>query len=127
MLRGEIALSRGNLEDAVRELEAGWESQGRFIKASYYLGRESLAAILEKQGDLSRAIQILERRPERREAAFAGGAAYWHRNRLQLARLYRRVGRVEEARATEADLLRLLALADPDHPIRRELDRLKGS
>ena len=127
MLRGEIALSRGHLADAVRELEAGWESQGRFITASFYLGRESLAAILATRGDFSRAIQILERRPERREATFAGGAAYWHRNRLQLAELYRRVGRIEDARTVEAEVAKLLAFADADHPILLELQRLPRS
>jgi hypothetical protein len=46
------------------------------------------------------------------------------RNRLDLAKLYRSVGRVEEARAIEAELSKLLALADADHPILLELKRV---
>ncbi len=33
------------------------------------------------------------------------------------AELYRKVGREEEAQEIEGELLRLLAYADPDHPI----------
>ncbi len=53
--------------------------------------------------------------------------AYWLRTRLELAKLYRSVGRVDEARVVEADLRKLLALADPDHPILLELERLQKS
>ena len=37
------------------------------------------------------------------------------------AELYRKIGRDEEAREIEAELLKLLAYADPDHPILRQL------
>ena len=42
-----------------------------------------------------------------------------------MARLYRRVGRAEDALVIEADLLKLLALADADHPILRELKQIR--
>jgi hypothetical protein len=50
--------------------------------------------------------------------------AYWLRNRFALAKLYRGIGRVEDARVVEVELLALLALADADHPILLELQRL---
>ena len=46
------------------------------------------------------------------------------RVQMELAQLYRKVGREEEAQKIEAELLKLLAYADPDHPM---LVELKGS
>ena len=50
-------------------------------------------------------------------------APEWMKTQLRLARLYRKVGREQEAQKIEAELLRLLAYADPDHPILVELQR----
>jgi len=126
-----MALARGNLARAISELEKATTLFGDFggNGSGFQLSYESLATALRMKGDVPRAIQVLERASERKYQAVIDGAtgAHWMRNRLDLAKLYRSVGRVEEARATEADLRRLLALADSDHPIRRELDRLKGS
>jgi Flp pilus assembly protein TadD len=43
------------------------------------------------------------------------------RGRAQLARLYRKNGQFREAEAIEAQLLKLLAVADPDYPLLKEL------
>ena len=45
------------------------------------------------------------------------------RFRMELAQLYRKVGREEEAQKIEAELLKLLAYADPDHPMLVALQR----
>jgi serine/threonine-protein kinase len=127
-VRGEVALAHGHLADAIRELEeaADDSSYGPYIP-SVYLRRESLAAALVRKGDVPRAIQVLERKSDRRDSVTRGTtAAFWLRNRLQLAKLYRRVDRVEDAEAVEAELSTLLALADADHPILVELRR-RGS
>lgn len=42
---------------------------------------------------------------------------------MELAQLYRKVGREEEAQKIEAELLKLLAYADPDHPMLVALQR----
>ncbi len=127
VLRGEIALAHGHRAEAVRELEAAWEHvQLVLVPPSYYLGSESLAAILSRRGDVARAIQILERRPEEISLQWLGATpAYLMRNRLQLAKLYRHVGRAEDARAVEAELSKQLAFADPDHPTLAELRKLQ--
>jgi hypothetical protein len=39
------------------------------------------------------------------------------RNQLLLADIYRQVGRAEDARVVERDLLQALAAADPDYPM----------
>jgi hypothetical protein len=48
-----------------------------------------------------------------------GGVAlvYWIHARDELAELYRQTGRVEEAEAIDAELLKLLAVADREHPV----------
>jgi hypothetical protein len=68
---------------------------------------------------VKRAIEVLERASERRFQAVISNPAgtYWLRSRFELARLYRSIGRVDDARVVEADLEKLLALADADHPI----------
>jgi tetratricopeptide (TPR) repeat protein len=128
-VRGEIALVHGHLRDAIRDLEEAWRLYGDvYLPPGFYLGGESLATVLETTGDLPRAIQVLERRPEGFYAVSRGTTgAYWLRNRLQLAKLYRRVGRAADAQTVEAELSKLLAVADPDHPILIELRRLQGS
>jgi tetratricopeptide (TPR) repeat protein len=127
--RGEIALARGNRAVGIRELEEAWKLAGdRYYVPSYSLGREELAAVLAKQGDVPQAIRILERNPERFYAVISGTTgAYWLIDRWELAKLYRRVGRQQDARAVEAELSKLLALADSNHPIVRELQRLASS
>jgi len=127
---GEIALAGGDLAGAITELEKAMalDDRGGPKRPGFYLGSESLAAALEKTGDAPRAIEVIERHPERRDAVIGGSTgAYWLRNRLDLAKLYRRVGRLADARAVEAELSNLLSLADPGHPILLELERLQKS
>jgi tetratricopeptide (TPR) repeat protein len=122
---GEIALARGNLAAAVSDLERALDLFGEWEpnNPSFYLGSESLAAALVKRGDAPGAIKVLERASERRVQAVINNNSglYWLRIRLDLARLYRKAGREEDARAVEEDLSKLLAMADADHPIVREL------
>jgi tetratricopeptide (TPR) repeat protein len=127
---GEIAFAHGDLAGAITELETATAlDDGRGPKKpGFYLGSESLAAALAKSGDAPRAIEVLERHPERRDAVISGNTgAYWLRNRLELAKLYRGVGRMEDARAVEAELSTMLSLADADHPVLREIRRLQKS
>ena len=126
--RGELALARGEVDRGIAELEEGTRRVGEMGHQPSFLGSESLAAALKEKGDLAQAVQVLERASEKRpSAAFQLAGAFWLRNQFQLARLYREVGRAEDARKLERELLNLLALADPDHPILRELQRLRNS
>jgi hypothetical protein len=45
----------------------------------------------------------------------------WLRSYAQLARLYRKTGQDQKAIAVENRLLKLLAVADADHPLLKEL------
>ena len=126
-LIGEIALAEGNLDEAIRRFEAAARLRDkRFDPKGSLLGAGSFAAALKRKGQIQRAIEVLEQwqgefRP------FVTPGPFWQRNRLDLARLYRSVGRVAEARTIEAELLKRLALADDDHPILIELRRLSGA
>jgi tetratricopeptide (TPR) repeat protein len=118
---GEIALARGDLTAAISELEeaAKLAPEWNRDKPGFFLGSESLAAALRKKGDVDRAIQVLKRASERKFQAVINNnsGAYWLRSLSELASLYRGVGRVEDATAVEADLLKYLSVADADHPI----------
>ena len=51
-------------------------------------------------------------------------AFFWLRIQWQRAELLRKLGREREAREIEAELCKLLAYADADHAILRDLRRL---
>ena len=53
------------------------------------------------------------------------GATLWMRDQMDLARLYRRLGRLQDAEKVEDELRTLLAYADPDYPMLVELNRLR--
>jgi tetratricopeptide (TPR) repeat protein len=124
---GEIAFAEGNFAVAIGELEAAMRLENDWFRmqTGFYLGSESLAAALEKKGDIDGAIRALEQASDAKSQAVINQnwGAYWLRTRLELARAYRTAGRVEDARKVEADLQRLLAFADPEHPILRELQK----
>ncbi len=88
-----------------------------------YLGSDSLALAWLAQDEPSRAARVLD------EAAQALPVSIWNgffRLTLELrrAQVYRQLGRVVEAEQIEAGLRTLLAHADPDYVILRELKRL---
>ncbi len=43
------------------------------------------------------------------------------RTQARLADLYRRLGRIDEAKVIESELLQLLSVADDDHPMQRAI------
>lgn len=127
-LRGEVAMARGRTAEAIYELKKSQESSDIFGMASLFLGAESLASVLARQGDEEGAVRVLERASrQKRPAVFLWltNGGFWTRNQLLLAKQYRRVGRVAEADRIEAELTNLLAVADSDHPIVVELERLR--
>jgi serine/threonine protein kinase len=123
--QGELALAQRQSPNAIRHLTDSLKIAGTGpYEPPYFLAREALAMALVKSGSLSRAIEALEDQSGTPQAVENGSTgAYWLRNRLQLARLYRKAGRTDEAIAIEAELRRFLAFADSDHPILVELNR----
>ncbi len=125
--RGNLALARGQTEEAIQLLESAVEALRPWPDTSYFfLGSESLARAWEQQGNSHRALQVLEEAAQvtiRMYSTRAGmwPAVAWTENEFRRAQLYRKVGREKEARKVEAKLLKLLTYADPDHAILRQL------
>ena len=120
-VRGELARLEGRLGEAIPLLEEGLAEIRK--NGLFYLGSDSLALAWLAQGEPSRAARVLD------EAAQAvppvlGAGSFWLRLELRRVQVYRQLGRVEEAEQIEAGLRTLLAHADPDHVILRELTRL---
>jgi len=96
--------------------------------AAYFMGSEILAEAWRTQGNLGNAVQVLEDAAEKELLLLADQSspltgALWVRVQGLLAQLYREMGRDEDAGKIEAELRSLLAYADADHPILRQLDR----
>jgi tetratricopeptide (TPR) repeat protein len=124
---GEIALARGQRMHAIPLLQQGIRSaQSSCNWEGFYCGTESLATIYEQQGDLLAALGVLEQACREDELGGEAGnipRVFWLRDKAHLARLYRRLGRSEDAQKVESELSRLLAYADADHPILVQLRR----
>ena len=117
-VRGELARLEGRVGDAIPllELEQGQRS---------YLASDSLALAWLAQGEPSRAARVLDEAAQVSPVSPGTEAGFsWLTVELRRAQVYRQLGRVEEAEQIEAGLRKLLALADPDHVILRELKGL---
>ena len=89
------------------------------------LASESLALAWLAQGEPSRAARVLDEAAAQPLVTTIPNMAFaWLTVELRRAQVYRQLGRVEEAEQIEAGLRKLLAHADPDHVILRELKRL---
>lgn len=124
ILRGQIALARGRTEEAIGLLDEGISIVRTWGDGRFFLGSQALAEALERQGNLSRAVQVLEASSREKQRAVANGSAapqFWMWNEMRLAQLYRRMGRVAEAGRIEEELKRLMAVADADHAILADL------
>jgi tetratricopeptide (TPR) repeat protein len=129
ILRGELALARGDTAQAVRLFEDVLSRRPTpFGGGIIFFCYESLAKIYRKQGRLDDALHLLQQASARKPRTYSnplgssGTFAWnWMRTELQLADVYREMGRVSEAEKVEAKLSNLLTYADPDHPMLREL------
>lgn len=82
----------------------------------------NLADSLKELGALPRAIAALETFTTYRPELGTGEGYVWIRLRLKLSQVYRLSGRNRDAQLVEHELLGLLALADRDFPLRRQLE-----
>ncbi|MDA2931127.1 tetratricopeptide repeat protein [Acidobacteria bacterium AH-259-O06] len=118
---GILKFSRGNTAEGIEMLEGILQR----LPVWHFAASAILAEAYRLQGDLLAGIQLLEEASKKRPLLVGslGPPASWLRIKSQLADLYRDEGRYEDARKIEDELRRLLALADSDHPILRQLDR----
>lgn len=130
IMRGELARARGHTAEALPLLEKGFDQLPPLGLDTYFLAAASLADVYEQQGDSDKAIQVLTRAgEERRRAAYDSGFAtlLWMQDQVQLARLYRKLGRLDDARQIETQLRELLVYADKDHVILKQLAELDAA
>ena len=123
MVRGELARLEGRLGEAIPLLEEGL-AELRTNSSLFYLMSDSLALAWLAQDEPSRAARVLDEAAQAAPAPLLGAASFLLTVELRRAQVYRQLGRVEEAEQIEAGLRTLLAHADPDHVILRELKRL---
>ena len=128
VILGELARLEGRLGEAIPLLEEGLAELGTGDDVLQYLGSDSLALAWLAHGEPSRAarvVRVLDEAAARGVVSLpTGPGSLWLTVELRRAQVYRRLGRVEEAEQIEAHLRTLLAHADPDHVILRELKRL---
>jgi hypothetical protein len=107
------------LDRALPVLHQQWD-------ASFYAACESLAVAHVRVHRIADAVDALEHCSARKPpywGLFSGG--FWLKVKLQLATLYRELGRRDDAVVLERELLYYLAGADPDHPFLIDLRRLQ--
>jgi tetratricopeptide (TPR) repeat protein len=123
VVRAELALAKGETREAIPILEQGVHSIRNTGYPVFYLGSESLARLLEEEGELDKALQVLEAASAERTLALDSDVSpfFWLRIQLQLAEVYRKLDREQEAQEIEGELKELLKYADPDHAILRQL------
>jgi serine/threonine protein kinase/tetratricopeptide (TPR) repeat protein len=124
---GQLALAEERYDDAVGQFQLVARTDA--IIGSPALGRavRKLADALVPLGRTDEAIDLLERIPRARAVAGPSSGFEWLLVRDTLAELYLSTGRVADANRVDAELERLLAVADLDHPILRRLAERRHS
>lgn len=123
IVRGEIALRQGKNTEAIALIGQGYRAERANGTLLYFLAAEALADAYGKEGDRERALGVLEDASRQKGRTVQGSGAFWLHAYWQLAKLYRTAGRTGDASRVEAELRKMLAHADADHPILVEMQR----
>jgi tetratricopeptide (TPR) repeat protein len=120
---GQLALAEGRIAEAIRLLELSLTRDRVVGDPNRSRVARKLAQAFRAAGDLPRAVEALERDFRDRASRIAGAASGydWLKSADALADLYRVDGRVTDAERVEAEIRKLLAVADEDHPIARRM------
>jgi tetratricopeptide (TPR) repeat protein len=126
-VRAELLRLHGGYAEAVPLLQSDLDTLSRKHIVSAQARADQLATALEQSGDLQRALAVLETSSKTRNwiipvAMGVGYGAYWLRDQARLSAYYHRLGREAETRKIDAQLRKLLAVADSDDPILRQLN-----
>jgi DNA-binding winged helix-turn-helix (wHTH) protein len=127
VVRGEVALARGDTRGAEKLLASGTEAIRKSGTKTFFLGMESLSRILETKGDLTGAIQTAESASREKARMHEGIMDVWAWARVECLRaeLYRKADRTADAQNVESELRRLFVFADQDIPLVAGLVDLK--
>jgi len=128
IIEGEIALSRGRTTEAISLLQEAVSDVRSNSSSYFFIESESLADALERHGDLQKSVPALERASQQKAIAYENEGStgqYWLKVQWRLAQFYRKLGRTEDAQKLEAELLKTLAYADPEHPLLLKLTQAR--
>jgi hypothetical protein len=117
--QGHVVRGVGLLEKLLREdapTESWIRTRGSLIFSDF----------LTTRGETQRAARILERASRGRRHLFEDLVPEHLHLRERLAQLNRELGRTSDAETIEADLRQLLAVAQPDYPMKLRLERVSG-
>jgi DNA-binding winged helix-turn-helix (wHTH) protein/tetratricopeptide (TPR) repeat protein len=119
---GALAVAEGHNAEAVIYLHGSVDAlRGLSLSPFMSMAEDLSASALEKQGEFAGAMDALKP-TELDDVDGPDLGALYH-----LAKLCRKVGNDAEAQKIEADLLKRLKYADPDHPILVQLKRARQS
>jgi tetratricopeptide (TPR) repeat protein len=122
-IRGERALTQGRFAEAGPLLQQAFEDAYR--KRFPLWMADGLVTALEHSGNSQKALEVIETTSGTRMWISPVARSYgdfWLRNQARLSTYYHRLGRDSDARTVDEQLRKLLAVADPDHPILRQLN-----
>jgi hypothetical protein len=120
LLKGTLDVRQGNTSSGIELLENVLPR----MRDSYFLGVTVLVHAYLEEGNLSRAIHLLEETSQKKSFLLdqtVTTGPMWLKTQFQLAQLYRETGEEEKARKVENQLRQQLAFADADHPILQAL------
>ena len=113
--RGELAFARGRRHEGLLEMRAAWQSLRPLKNDQAIMNAEFLADALNESGNTVEAIQVLEQ--QLADNPDPVGLYEITGCEARLLRLYRSVGRDQDASAMELNIRQRLSVADADHPL----------
>jgi hypothetical protein len=125
LLRGQLALMQGHTKEARLLLASSIDLREDRSGTAALSASEWLAKAWSIDGDPQQAIRVLEDASQNRfrSCLFPTDSGHvWLRMRVDLAELYRQVGRHAEAATIDRQVRNLLKAADRNHPLLARLD-----
>jgi tetratricopeptide (TPR) repeat protein len=112
---GELLFARGHRREGLSEMTIAWQSLRSSRNDNALMVAQYLSDALLKSGRTAEAIDVLEEeladKPDPAALLWIAGCE------LRLVRLYRTVGREQDARAMEHKMRQQLSVADADYPM----------
>jgi len=112
---GELLFARGHRREGLSEMTIAWQSLRSSRNDNALMVAQYLSDALIKSGRTAEAIDVLEEeladKPDPAALLWIAGCE------LRLVRLYRTVGREQDARAMEHKMRQQLSVADADYPM----------
>lgn len=128
LVRGKLALAHGRPREAIRQLEVAVEVSQPWRGTNIWSETAmTMARALSQTGDTARAIDVLEDASRDPLEYDTSQGSRWLTVRDQLAQLYRRAGRLNEADRADVELRAMLVVADDEHPIKRRVTTPKSA